>query len=77
MGVTPTGFVLKQYMSESDAINDTNALFVSQAVDGAITNFNQNDTDTSTTATVLHQTQISNKKTHRTRYIGQLETNIK
>ena len=49
MGVTPTGFVLKQYMSESDAINDTNALFVSQAVDGAITNFNQNDTDASTT----------------------------
>lgn len=49
MGVTPTGFVLKQYMSESDAINDTNALFVSQAVDGSITNFNQNDTDASTT----------------------------
>ena len=49
MGVAPTNYVLRQYMSETDAINDTNALQVANSGDGALGNWHQNDTDNTTT----------------------------
>ena len=47
MAVAPTDYVLKAYMSESDAIEDTNALFVNSSTDGTLSNATlQNGTTT-------------------------------
>jgi hypothetical protein len=38
MAVAPTDYVLKAYMSEADAIADTNALYVNSSTDGTLSN---------------------------------------